>query len=170
MVGRKRAGARDTATGRFLRVYFEPWIPEHGDHGWLDKKGYMRVYRPDHPGANKSGFAKRHHVVWWLTTGQTCPIGMNIHHLNHIKTDDRIDNLAMMTHGEHSSHHARQAESPIECICEVCGLGFMLPAHRVRSGRGALCSKACYYRRPKSAETRKKQSDSLRRAYAEGRR
>jgi len=37
--------------------------------------------------------------------GIEVPRGYHVHHLNHDKTDNRLSNLAVMSAGEHQSHH-----------------------------------------------------------------
>lgn len=45
-----------------------------------------------------------HRLVWEHECGPI-PAGMCVHHLNCVKTDNRIENLALMTNSEHSRFH-----------------------------------------------------------------
>lgn len=51
-----------------------------------------------------------HREVWELHNGPI-PEGMIVHHLNHDPQDNRIENLALMTHAEHSRQHQTESNS-----------------------------------------------------------
>jgi len=67
----------------------------------LDKHGYMRVYCPGHPRA-EGNRVKEHILVWEQAHGKPLPQGWVIHHLNGIKTDNRIRNLIALPSMKHS--------------------------------------------------------------------
>ena len=159
---------RDNHTGRYVRTRITYWTPETWDDGFVDPKGYFRVYRPDHPRATPAGWVHRYQVVWWLKTGSPPPDGWDIHHSNEIKLDDVYTNLELKLHGEHTAHHS--SKPYVQCICTVCGESFAIPQWRINEGKGKFCSQSCYHRKPKSDLTRQRQSNSQRRAHAEGRR
>lgn len=49
-------------------------------------------------------FVEEHLVVWEKHHGKK-PKGFDIHHINHNKLDNRIGNLQLLTHGEHTILH-----------------------------------------------------------------
>lgn len=158
--------------GRFQRQRAHPWTPDRWDDGYEDADGRFRVYRPDYPRAYAEGYALRAHVVWWIEVGTVHPDGLDLHHKNEIKLDDRFDNLELMTHGEHSRRH-KVSLSPFDC----CGCGSIffknaadVAKRRAEGNEPKYCSLPCYHRAARSAATRQKTSQSLRLAYAEGRR
>lgn len=72
-----------------------------------------------HPGGyvyihvgGKQRYKFEHHIVWEEANGPL-PRGWVIHHLNGIKTDNRLENLAGMPRHEHHKH-PREALVPYE--------------------------------------------------------
>ena len=58
-----------------------------------------------HPLADPNGYAYEHLVVW-VAAGNPRPTrGQVLHHINEDKTDNRIDNLQLMTKAEHNRLH-----------------------------------------------------------------
>lgn len=68
-------------------------------------KGYIRVYRPEHPLADRNGLVPEHRLVMEEALGFIIPKKFDIHHINGIKDDNRIENLTLMTHSAHSILH-----------------------------------------------------------------
>lgn len=154
------------SNGRFKRGRL-PWTPESWDDGYVDNKGRFRVYRPDYPNAYSLGYALRAHVVWWLRFGECHPTGTNLHHKNENKLDDRIDNLELIEHGEHSRRH--NAIPEVQRFCETCGKEMFVKPWRLRIGKGRFCSMQCFreyqHGREHTAEHCAKISAGVRRAH-----
>lgn len=77
----------------------------------LSKEGYIKVQGDlikDYPGKHCSdGSVLEHHFVYWKETGHVLDTGTEtIHHKNEIRTDNRIENLQLMTIEEHNKHHS----------------------------------------------------------------
>lgn len=160
---------RDAETGRYIKTRIEFWTPAIWGDGFVDSKGYFRVYRPDHPKASTAGWVHRYQVVWWLSTGNIPNTGMDIHHNNEIKLDDRFDNLVLKEHVEHSilSNKASHEASQVLRTCVICEKEFTIPRWRLnQDNRGLFCSIQCRRRDIKTPETRRKQSESIRAAWA----
>ncbi|HEX5519919.1 MAG TPA: HNH endonuclease signature motif containing protein [Candidatus Nitrosocosmicus sp.] len=66
---------------------------------------YWRLYMPWHPNANKKGKVYEH--VWIMSRHLKRPLmkGEEIDHINEDKTDNRIENLRIMTKPQHTSRH-----------------------------------------------------------------
>jgi hypothetical protein len=62
---------------------------------YINKQGYVMIYRKDHPCAFDGGYILEHHFVFELFTG-ICPKGKHIHHKNGDRQDNRIVNLEML--------------------------------------------------------------------------
>lgn len=71
---------------------------------YIDDKGYVRVLRPKHPFANK-GYVYEHRLVMEAHLGRYLQPWETVHHINEIKTDNRIDNFFLTTVEEHSAIH-----------------------------------------------------------------
>ena len=72
----------------------------------IDRKGYVLIWKPDHPNAQMSGYVREHRLVMSEHLGR--PLGGNedIHHTNGDRQDNRVENLRLLVHGDHSKIHA----------------------------------------------------------------
>lgn len=70
-------------------------------------EGYVRVrVGHGHPLAHADGYAYAHDVTW-AAAGRAMPETHELlHHINEDKTDNRIENLEIVTRAEHSRMHA----------------------------------------------------------------
>lgn len=104
------------------------YINGHCDKGWLEEghdiskleknamwnggimhmmQGYIRLKRPKHPRADHKGYVFEH-VLIYEEYNKCCVLRSGaVHHINHIRNDNRIENLELMGHGQHSSFHNR---------------------------------------------------------------
>lgn len=71
---------------------------------YVDPRGYVRVHAPDHPLAFANGAVFEHRKVAWDHGLLTDP-ALVVHHINGVKTDNRLENLAVTTHSEHNLRH-----------------------------------------------------------------
>jgi len=127
--------------GRFTRQRVEPWSPDDWNDGYTDNRGRFRVYRPDCPRSYESGYALRAHVVWWLETGEPHPKGMELHHIDGSRDNDRIENLEPLSPSEHKIIHSDSRQT---FECDDCGVDFVRPRWRYKGrARPRFCSRAC---------------------------
>ena len=74
--------------------------------GQVASNGYVKVrVGKGHPLADPNGYAYEHLVVWCSAGNERPSKGWVIHHLNHDKTDNRIENLQAMPRGRHNAEH-----------------------------------------------------------------
>lgn len=73
--------------------------------------GYVFIYAPDHPGSNR-GYVQEHRLVMEKSIGRYLYKHENVHHINEITDDNRIENLQLMTIGDHSRHHSLGRKQP----------------------------------------------------------
>lgn len=69
------------------------------------RQGYYYVYSPTHPHCTTSGYVMEHILVAEKKIGRYLKRGEVVHHVNHIKSDNRPENLLVMTRSEHVHHH-----------------------------------------------------------------
>ena len=70
--------------------------------------GYVLIYSPAHPNKNNSGYVLEHRLVVERFIGRYLKKGEDIHHVNGIKTDNRIENLKIMSPSAHSKLERRK--------------------------------------------------------------
>lgn len=73
--------------------------------GMIFQNGYVMIKRPDHPHVWANGYVKRAIVVAEEKIGRPMRDDEITHHVNHIKDDDRPENIQVMTNSEHASLH-----------------------------------------------------------------
>lgn len=70
--------------------------------------GYIFELCPDHPKANRFGFVAQHRLVVERHQGHYIPDGLQVHHIDHVKTNNSIENLHLCTRSEHMKLHREQ--------------------------------------------------------------
>ena len=73
----------------------------------ITSHGYVSVYNPDHPHAGKKKRVYEHILVMENHIGRYLEKGEVVHHINGNKSDNRIENLMLLTNSEHVKLHAK---------------------------------------------------------------
>ena len=60
------------------------------------------IWAPDYPRATSNGYVREHIMVWEKANGPL-PDEHIVHHLNGLRADNRIENLAALMRSEHKS-------------------------------------------------------------------
>lgn len=80
------------------------------------KRGYIELWMPDHPAAKSERYILEHRYLMerhllatdpgseFLEDGVLHPM-VDVHHRNHVKDDNRIENLQAMWKSEHAAYH-----------------------------------------------------------------
>lgn len=94
---------------------------------------------------NKDGHYRHdsllHRDVWTYFNGEI-PRGYVIHHRNVNKSDNRIENLQMLTNSEHRKLHNELASNQPFKICPICGKAFRVSSAAAFWGK-KYCSIEC---------------------------
>lgn len=102
----QKAAISRKATGRRKRDDYE-----FGGHEKKRDDGYIAVYCPQHPNANREGYVMKHRFVMERALGITLSPDYVVHHINHVRDDNRLENLALMTFGAHAALHMAERHS-----------------------------------------------------------
>lgn len=81
---------------------------EFGGHEKKRSDGYIKVYVPDHPHATADGYVMKYTLVMERHIGRLLNEDEVVHHVNHVRNDNRLENLRLMTKHEHQSLHMRE--------------------------------------------------------------
>lgn len=111
---------------------------------------YRQVFPSfDYPGRRyPDGRVLEHHLVWWRHTGNVVPDKHAVHHLNEDGKDNRISNLEIMKHGDHTVLHHQKDIRDVQLTCHWCGVNFTRQMRHVRSKMKSgqtrfFCSRSC---------------------------
>lgn len=86
----------------------------------ISKNGYIFIYKPEHPNSNSKGYIRLHRYIMSEHIGRPLREWERVHHINGDKTDNRLENLQLMTNTEHD-RLTRNPNPVHEKICYLCG-------------------------------------------------
>jgi hypothetical protein len=104
----------------------------------LTTKGYVEVWNPTHPMAQKSGYMMEHRLIMAEHLGRLLLPSEVVHHKNNDKTDNRITNLELLGKLDHDRLSGATPRYPIVCpYCdhEIPALEYARIAVRRRLGK-----------------------------------
>ena len=91
-------------------------------------------------------YALEHRAVMEGHLGRPLRPDEHVHHRNGIKSDNRLENLEILSVADHARRHApgRRESRWIEIPCTGCGCALTRLASQVRRNPSPFCSRACY--------------------------
>lgn len=69
------------------------------------QRGYIHLYKPENSMSNNTGYVYEHRILMSEFLGRPLLKNELVHHINEIKTDNRIQNLQIVTRSEHRAIH-----------------------------------------------------------------
>lgn len=85
-------------------------------HPWASKRrlnrSYIQLYEPNNPMSDSGGYVYEHRKVMGESIGRPLLKTELIHHRNGIKTDNRLENLQIVTRFEHAQLHSGEIQCP----------------------------------------------------------
>jgi hypothetical protein len=75
-------------------------------HRILDR--YILVKMPDHPASGKNGYVLEHRLVMESVLGRYLRSDEHVHHINADRTDNRKENLEILSPSEHGARHSAE--------------------------------------------------------------
>ena len=85
----------------------------------INKKGHVLILKKDHPLADKSGYVLGHRYIMCEHLGRILRKDEIVHHKNGIKTDNRIENLEIMTNSQHTILHHKGSKRSKETRLKI---------------------------------------------------
>lgn len=107
---RRRTAKEATALSTTHRSITQPTGEGHPwwQGGTRMKVGYLQTMMKDHPEADRFGYIFVHRLVAEQKIGRLLEPDEEVHHINGIRTDNRPENLEVMSKSEHMRLHANQ--------------------------------------------------------------
>lgn len=108
----QEAGVSSTQIGRMM-TRFGLEYKHDTSKGWrtVSSDGYILVRRP---GQDK--YEYEHRLIMEDHLGRRLDVEEVVHHRNGVKTDNRIENLKLLTHAEHMGEHAGPKQKTLDAV------------------------------------------------------
>ena len=103
--GRKKSEATKQKLSAAKKKNFDGLVK--AGHKQRRTDGYISRYAPEHPQATKNGYVMEHIIVMQKAIGKPIKEDEVVHHINHNRSDNRIENLKLMKKHDHMQMHMR---------------------------------------------------------------
>lgn len=103
--GKQLTGEKNGFYGKSHPEETRKKMSEAKPHRYIDGIGYIRILKPDHPFHDNRGYVKEHRLVMEEYLGRYLTKDEIVHHINENPSDNRPENLQIMTRPEHVKHH-----------------------------------------------------------------
>lgn len=143
--GKKRRATQRVCSSKCVVGKFHPrW----GGGRTINTQGYVLIYSPEHPYRDARKYVREHRLVMEKKLGRYLRPDEEVHHINHDKLDNQIDNLQLLSFEEHLAlHRVERRVERMKKNCLVCEKEFQFVESTRRKGKNVpkYCSQACYY-------------------------
>lgn len=82
--------------------------------------GRIKIYVPNHPYSDYNGYIFRYRLIIERHLNRYLNPNEIIHHINNIKTDDRLENLSILSPSQHTVLHNKKKDMS-DRSCSYCG-------------------------------------------------
>ena len=100
----------------------------------VKERGYITLWMPDHPMARRNGYLAEHRLVASQKLGRYLSPQEHVHHVNEDRSDNRPENLEVLSAREHALHHHPERQS-VTCACGEATKNRMSCSSRCRTVR-----------------------------------
>lgn len=113
----------------------------------VSKGDYLYTVVRDHPKKTKNDYVLLHRVLMENHLGRLLDSDEIVHHKNHDRKDNRIENLEIMTMKEHSRMHMKErGRKYAELKCPNCDIIFLRELRQTflkKKSKYTCCSRKC---------------------------
>ena len=74
----------------------------------VDFHGYVNIYLPGHANSGVMGYVKEHRLIMSRLVNRPLLVSEAVHHKDRDRANNSVDNLVLMTRGDHTSMHSRE--------------------------------------------------------------
>jgi hypothetical protein len=110
MTGRKLSPEHKAKVVKTLRNGSQNENPNWKGGRTTTSQGYVWIKSNEHPNKNRQGYVLEHRLVIEKKLGRYLEKSEHVHHINGVKTDNRIENLKIVTRSEHTTIHFNNTE------------------------------------------------------------
>ena len=119
--------------------------------GRIKANGYIKILQPNHPFCDDRGYVMEHRLVMEKHLGRFLHPKEQVHHLNGIRDDNRIENLKLLSgRGEHMKIHRPNIKNPprkrIIGKCNQCNKKIEILPCQIRMFKKHFCNKECRFK------------------------